>query len=653
MAEQGSSRRFYGGGAAGALGLWAAGLIVAVSLCGTEAAGGGIKPIRQPEQFNHVLLSASAAGEIGAGRFLPRTSAAITGDLGNPYHQFYSPLPHAVAGVLIILSGDAVRGYAAGAVLFTLVSFVFAWKLSWHLTSCHVSSVAGAFLWTLAPGLLSARTMRGDFAGYAAGCLLPMALYFLLRALPARRLGPWTCSALSLAALLLTSPVVASLLFLFSAVYALLYFLCAASDGRLRRRLFRRRLARRLLTAGSAVLAGLALSLAYAGPQLFGGDPGLRAVIAASGPVPFSAAMTSALTFLSLTDVPWLQNAPPESARLQAGALLLVGAALYAFRNFRGRVSPGARPLVLTAALLLVCATSPGLLPGPEEIPEAGGIACGLILVFEAAALLMTALAVKGLVRSWGGERGPAGLAIALSAAGAALALAGPYLSPRPFPEPFPLHLDSSGILDRGALMRREGAFLRSPPGAGSPDWIPEGAEVLDGVREGRERVFRLDLGQASPGAGGAAEALLNVLYYPGLQGAEILVDGKPFSPALGTFWQARPQGTGWPGGAFHGLRLAGLPRSGLLEARVRFTGCTAANIACAAAWAGLAVLWALRIRQTLRGRRLQAPRRSSGAPKEAGAAGGAPPGCCGASCALYGLDGPPAMRAGPAGAEL
>jgi hypothetical protein len=275
--------------------------------------------------------------------------------------------------------------------------------------------------------------------------------------------------------------------------------------------------------------------------------------------------------------------------------------------------------------------------------------------IFDLAALAMSVLALKRLLGHLGEDRGPAGAGLAIAVGGASLALAAPYMLPGTFPVPYMKSVASTEILGRGELVDSGRAYLRRPPEPASPLWADGRATVLPAAREGRDWVFRAGLeGRGTPGSG---EALLGVLHYPGLQTVEVLVDGRKAEPSLSTFWLAGPPpadggtaGTGpaadgdlasavgqapdaapvvaarpapdeaeaaddaavpdqgiarsgntGPAGndsastapSFHGLRLSGLPDSGAIEARVRFTGWTSCNIGSLAAALALVLLWA------------------------------------------------------------
>ncbi|MDR2612050.1 MAG: hypothetical protein LBG06_04165 [Deltaproteobacteria bacterium] len=582
---RGSFRR-----AAGALGLWAAAFLAAFALCSFEATVDGVKTVDKPGQLDNLLLTASAADALASGQLPPRVSGTLLGGLGLPVHQFYSPLFHVVAALSAFVLGGLFGGYAAAAVLFTAFGFVFAWRLSRYVTSSRVCAAAGAFLWVAAPYLVADRGLMGDLAEYAAGCLLPMALYFNYRAVSSKRFRLWACAALSDCALLLTHLVTGFHFYLFSGFFALACLACAAAGGRLRDRRFRRNFAMKTALALSAALSGLVLGLFYLGPQILYGDLILKAMLAGSGPMTRFDVMTQPLVLLSLTNIPWFQVGPPSPERFQAGALLLAGAAVFAWRNFRGHPSPGARALVLTAALILFSTMNSVLFTGPAAFLAVGRYSFRFILILDLAALVMAVYALKQVLSEWGGDRGPAGITLAVSIAGAALALAGPYLSPLSHRPPFPLRLTATDLAGQDGLARGEKELLRVPPAPGSPDWVPDTARIVEGRGGPSEWAFRVDLAVAARQAGGGGapppgELLLDFLYYPGLQDIEILIEGRPARPGLGTFWQTRPGpadgGEGWP---FHGLRITGLPETGLLEVKARFRGYAACNYASLAA---------------------------------------------------------------------
>ncbi|MDR1164605.1 MAG: hypothetical protein LBO66_01800, partial [Deltaproteobacteria bacterium] len=86
----------------------ALGALAALWLLGSDAAYDNIRVVSSVERINHDKLVHGAEMEILQGHSPLRTATGVESDIGNPYHQFYSPFAHLVMGLWSLLAGDIV-----------------------------------------------------------------------------------------------------------------------------------------------------------------------------------------------------------------------------------------------------------------------------------------------------------------------------------------------------------------------------------------------------------------------------------------------------------------------------------------------------------------------------------------------------------------
>jgi hypothetical protein len=587
---------------AGALKLWGVAILVAVTLCGAEVNYRGRRDVLAHDQMNHLVLTASMAEGFLEGTFPPRVSPMLSGGLGNPYHQFYSPLSHMYSAAASLLMGDTMTGFSLCTVFILALAFVYAFRLGRYLTLSNHCAAAAAFLFVTAPYLSTDRVLRGAFAEYVAFCLLPMALYYNLRALPFRSFKAWAKATVSTAALLLTHLITGFFFLLFYAVFLILSGLSllirhygrGGTEGTGVQpgpcpKLWP--FIRKAFAAMTIAVFATLLGMYCLGPVLFYSDLVMKRDVLANTAISVSGAVTPILSLFSLTDTSWnYESHLMVHSRFQAGFALLASYGAFVYFLARRRTA-WAFPFALTAGLVLVTVTKPEVfLYPPLKYVDIAQFSYRFLSLFTLSAACAGALALRALFRSSGGFAPASRTAAAMAVIALSLTLAVPYLYPRPVQQSrLGLNLYSSIIFERSRLFYGENAYLRVPPAEASAEWTDPGRVSVGWRGKPGDWIFLAELEDYYRVSGGPpGEVLLDVLYYPGLQHIEILADGKPLEVQLGTWWQRRDTVRGafeTETGGFHGLKITGAPEKGFLKVKVRFTGYSWAN------WISLATI--------------------------------------------------------------
>ncbi|MDR2613132.1 MAG: hypothetical protein LBG06_10050, partial [Deltaproteobacteria bacterium] len=315
--------------------LWLAAIGVALTLCGSETVSGGRKNVFNPDHYTQLTHVVSVADAIAEGQIPPRVSPFLSRGLGNPYHQFYPPFSHAAPAALGALAGDAMAGYAAAAVLFTALCFVYSWKLSRLLTLSDASAAAGAFLFTAAPYLLFDRISRSAWPEYAAFSMLPLVLYLLLRWAAAGGLWRLLAASAALACLFATHLVTSFLFACFLAAFAALWSLNSLRLRGAEGRVIRGKIAGRVLRALAAGAFGALIAACYLGPAALYGDLYMKRVHLPASPFGDSRFFVPLLALLSASDSRLVETDMVASLRIQMGTALLLSCLAYAWSLLR------------------------------------------------------------------------------------------------------------------------------------------------------------------------------------------------------------------------------------------------------------------------------------------------------------------------------
>ncbi|MDR1314119.1 MAG: hypothetical protein LBQ12_10600, partial [Deltaproteobacteria bacterium] len=525
----------------GAAGLCAAALMAALALCGAETVSDGRRDVFRFDQYNHLILVASAEQSLRSGVFPPRVSPLLTSGLGNPYHQFYSPLAHTATAAVSIAAGDVVAGYSATVVLLLAFAFASMYRLGLYLTGSKECAAFAAVAFVTAPFLHADRTLLAAYAEYFALCLLPAVAYLNLRALGFRSYRRWALAAVATAALMLTHLLTAFHFFVFYALFLVLSGIpaAAASGATAPRR--RRAFLRKALSAGSVVAAALLLSMYFMGPVLFYEDLVIKKEIL--GQV-FRTAESGRYTplpgLLGLNSSPWdWARQFADFSRLQAGFVACASVAAFALLRFR-RGGAYSLPFAAVSALALLFAAFPSVLGLPVlRAVDVAEFSYRFLGLFAFAGALAGALALKAAFAARPGLSPALRSSAALASASLAVVLASPYLYPAGFPYSQAWRAGSAEILSRGALLSNEDAYLRVAPPDGAGVWEAGARPVVAGEGRPGDMVFRADLERCPPACRGPeGELFLGALYFPGLQDIEISLDGRPADFPLSTWWE-------------------------------------------------------------------------------------------------------------------
>jgi hypothetical protein len=592
----------------------AASLLVAAVLCGSESVNEGRRNVYAVDQFNHLKHTQSAAEALLSGQFPPRVSPVLTEGLGNPYHQFYSPLAHSVMAAASIVLGDVVLGYSVTQVMMTAIAFFHACLLGLYLTRSGPCSAFAGFVFVTAPYLAVDRTVLGSSPEHFAFCLLPAVLYWNLRAVSLRSFRNWALAVLSTSALLLSHLITGFFFLFFYAVFIVIAGIIALSrrkpaqgtdagdgfplrngvgDSERRGRLGLRRKAflRKAFGSASVAAATLLVCAYYLAPIALYQDLIMKSLVLPGMRTAASAAAVQPLTVASLSDVPWnwSQLYHPMSWKYQAGLLILASHAAFAWLCLTRR-SDWAFPFSLVSWITLVFAVFPQVFSVPPldriDIVQNSFRFLGF---FALEGSVAGALVLREIFRRSPCLPGAVQAATSAALICLALALAAPYIYPRSVRSGAEETLDARDIIQTPGLWYNEDNYLRAAPPEGASGWVEPGRKAVSGQGAADDKIFHADLAEYYRSSGGQpGEALLDILYFPGLQQVEASVMPKRGKAAplggiftLGTYWQRRDavKNNDVKGpGAFHGLRLTGLPEEGFMEVKVRFVGMRWAN---------------------------------------------------------------------------
>jgi hypothetical protein len=498
------------------------------------------------------------------------------------------------------MTGDIISGYSTTAVLILAFAFVSMYRLGLYLTGSKICAGYAAIVFVTAPYLHVDRTLRGAYPEYFAFCLLPAVTYLNIRALCFKSYKYWAMAVLATSALMLSHLITAFYFMLFTALFIffswLSFFVSSRVRDRHQRKAFsstfsgkvpkkRRTFLSKAMAATSVAIAALLLSMWCMGPVLFYEDLSMkREVLTGSFKVVESGYMVPLLGMLSIGDIPfaWREQFA-DFSRFQAGFMVLLS--IISLARYRFPVKGVyARPFLGVCALIVLFVLVPSLfrLPILNRL-DIAQFSFRFLAPLTLAGALAGALALSDFFRSFRGFD-PALKAVTFVVLTAlSLSFASPYIFPSSYPYSSVMKLGYSDISGPLGLEYGETAYLRPAPPENDPGWTDPDRRALtaSGGKPGAV-VFSSDLESYRLQNGGpAGELLLDVLYFPGLQSVDVEVDGIPVDPALDTWWQrravVRQDFTDAPG-AFHGLKLTGVPVEGFLEARVRFTGMSWAN---------------------------------------------------------------------------
>lgn len=584
--------------------LLALALLVAIVLCGAEVTFDGRRDIMFSDQFNHIVLSASMLQALSNFNFPPRVSPILSDGIGNPFHQFYSPLGHVYIAIISFILGDVVLGFSVGSVLILAFAFVYMFKLCRYLTLSSCCATVAAFLFVTAPYLSTDRVMRGAFSEYMAFCLLPMTLYYNLRALNLKNVYMWILSVLSTSALVLSHLITGSFFILFYAIFLFLYSIWSfvrrqkqitdVNAGTIDHLTLTTRIlksSRKIIGGGSIAVATVLLCMWYIGPVTFYNDLIMKQMYLIREPISSSAPLTTIIGILSITDTSWNFRANiVEPSRFQIGFLLLASFMGLFFFCFQKRTSV-VFPFMIFGIIIFTMIVRPSVFNYPPlKYFDMAQMSYRFLSHFTLIASISSALSLNILFNNYYIVNSPSRYAVSFAIIAMAMIAVLPYLYPKILENQWPKYMvNTKMVYERSKLIYGEDSYLRMPPSesVGIHVWTDPNRKSLNRHRNSKNGYseFQVDLEEYFRSSDHVqGEVLLNILYYPGLQSVDIIIDGKPTKVGLDTFWQKRH--TFGPFNEFdpkpepfHGLKLSGLPNNGFLEVKVRFTGLRWANL--------------------------------------------------------------------------
>jgi hypothetical protein len=555
-------------------------LLVTITLSSSDAVFSGYKYIFSTDMYNHCILSASASVSILEGQIPPRTSETLLEGIGVPYHQFYSPLCHFIAGLLGLLFSDIMLGYALASILVMTLAFVYSYKLIEYITLSKVCAMAGAFIFVTGPYLWSDKVLRGAFAEYIGFCFLPIVLYYNLRAAYDRTIKYWILALISTSALALAHLITFFFFYLFFGVFILIYGIQIIAFKQSKNKAYFKNYIRKLLVLLSVAVASVLINMYYFYPVLFYDDLLIKQSLLTSSRFSESDILLPVLSLFSIFDMPFVsENSLKIGSRFQIGLTLVVSYIAYIYLLYNKTKSKFYWCFVITSSFILFIILNPFISKGPLAIFKIAQFSYRFLSDFQLIATMMGALALLQLFKN---EllfnailKKLFGLIIIITS----LILVIPYLYPRhPFPE-FPLKISSDEIYKKTELIYGLSAYLRIAPPPEDPGWISNDIPIAKSSGNSFKKTFTVDLEHYFTYYKGD-EVYLNVLYYPGLQDINVKINNKDYSAGYETYWQKR---IGYGDeetkmGDFHGLKITGLPKYGILEVTTEFSGSRLGN---------------------------------------------------------------------------
>jgi hypothetical protein len=579
--------------------LWIVAVLVAIILSGAEVTFDGRRDIFFADQHNHVIHSASMVKAIKDLNFPPRVSHVLSGGLGNPYHQFYSPLCHTYVALISLFSFDLISGFSYSTILLLALAFVYSFKLGQYLTLSNHCATVTAFLFVSAPYIAADRVLRGAFPEYTAFCLLPMVLYFNLRALFLKRFKIWLLAVLSTSVLIQSHLITGSFFIFFYAFFHILAlsqsFLTYIFYSKLLKRnthveMFKNNMFKILnknLIAAMICTVAVLLSMWHLGPVAFYDDILMKFMLTGQH-IAGSGHHTPILSVFSVTDTAFtFLVAEEQPGRYQAGMFLIVAFASF-LMIFSGKGKSWSVPFAITTGIIISIVVRPVLFNYPPlKYVDIAQLSYRFLSFFTLLASIAGAVALANFFKRNVFISHASKSAFVLAIISFSLVTGSRYIYPSVTKLPWVNYMVNTQMINsRSKLVYGEDAYLRVPPqdDVGLEAWTDSERDTVDWTGVPGDWRFFVDLQEYSKISGGPpGEVLLNVLYYPGLQQIDVAIDGKPVLADLDTYWQKRvdfgPFDENFPvPGSFHGLKLSGLQNAGILEARVRFIGFRWAN---------------------------------------------------------------------------
>lgn len=570
---------------AGEIRLWGVACIAAAILYGSNLTFKDRAIILTSDYYSVLKLTYCALNAIHEGQFPIRLGVGVFQDIGVPVYQFYSPLVYTITGLFSLLCGDnPFYGLTASSLFMLALAFVGSFKLCRYLARSATLGYVGAFLFLTAPYLSINRLLRGAYAEFFGMCLLPLVLYFQSRLWAKRTAKHCIHATLAWAALIHLHLITAFFSLAFAAFFVCVQGIWVYVFGRSDTRAGKKYLFRVLPLAGCVAVA-LLISAWHLFPVIFYGDLNIKLALARFSSH-HSNYLVPILSLVSVADMFWGWENVENPARFQIGFWLLAGAIGFAYANWRNRASMFARPLMITAGMVLFLVISPvDIFIGPLRHLDIAQFTYRYLAQFTPLGVLLAVLAMRKIgdtIPAFGmGSRYAAALTIIVSS----ILFVIPYLHPKKDPQKS-MAVNHETLANFGNYDYGSFAYFRSvrnDPAANPPT---TGAESLNAFApafrpRSTERTYFADLSDLSKNRNWDGKVIFNVLYYPGMQDIEVDLDGKAAPNRPGTWWiyGDEPNMVVWHNPDMHLLKLENLPSEGILTVRVRFVGSKLGNI--------------------------------------------------------------------------
>jgi hypothetical protein len=554
-------------------------LFTALILCGSETTIFGTRIALNKDTINFLKLTAGAVDELLKGQFLLRVTDNLTGDSANPYFQFYSPAVFYITSIFALLSFDLSTGFTTAVVFMTIISFIYAYKLSKYLTLSSIYGYVGAFVYVTGPYLYVNRVLRGSYAEYFAMCLLPLVVYYHMRLMATFSLKNWIGAIFSSSILFLTHFITTCYVIFFYSIFFMYYLINCIVIFKKSKKNFFKKYIRRLLALCSVLLAVLIIDGYYLIPAVLIDNLNVKKLYIYD--LRFSMAFVPILSFFSITDMIWSVSSNNDAVRIQIGLTYLCGMMAFIYLRFRDWISPLIWPLWLTATSIIFLVLMPIIFIGPLKYIEIAQNSYRFMAQFTIIATIIFVLSLKSYIDKNNIVDKNIKKIISLVIIITSLILVKPYLYPKEFKPFFPYKVNDTFIKQTRGLEYANVNYLFFNSGEGLV-LIDDNDLIKPAIKKNSsDRTYLIDLNKMAKEEKWENSILLDVLYYPDLQKIDITIDEKKISPIIETFWCKR-NGFGHDKGEignFHGMKIIGLPDSGLLKVRVRFVGSYFGNL--------------------------------------------------------------------------
>jgi hypothetical protein len=328
--------------------------LISISLSYSELYFNTFRTIENVDEYNNIKLAISAFNSLKQGIIPIRVADGIFCNLGYPIHQFYSPLPHIIIALFSFFNDNIYTGFALSVIFSIFISFIYSFKLIQYLFKDELYAFVGAFIYICAPYMSIVRVIRGAYPEFFAICLLPIVLYYIIKAINNLSIGNLTLSIIMLSILFTTHLITSFYFLLFSGFFFLLHAIFVIFKViKFNKPYLLNKLRNKFLLLSIILIFSLLLSLWHLAPVIFYDNVAVKSILYASDLYRFKQ-VTNLLSLFSISD------APPELLdkigvfRLQTG-LLFNFCLFLAFLLYKNRFKSNYFiPMVLTQFILLI-----------------------------------------------------------------------------------------------------------------------------------------------------------------------------------------------------------------------------------------------------------------------------------------------------------